>query len=450
MGALAQLSKSTVSIEPGRSETVSLTVHNDGTVVDRYSFEALGQAAPWVTFNPTSLSLFPGASGPVDLIVSPPRGPTTPAGPVPLGVRVASSEDPAGSVVEEVTVHVGAFSDITVELVPSTLSGRVAGRARLAVDNRSNCSYRAEVAGTDPKGSLRFSFRPGIITVPPGNAVFVKLVVRPSRRIWRGAQRNQPFRVALHNDQSLAVTAASGNGAAAAATTAPERGPAAPPVAGPTNPHREEVFADGSMLQVALLPRWLGAAAAALAVLVVLWFGLLRPQIHSYTQDQVNKQVASVLTGGTGGSGTKVDTTGGGGTVTPVSPSEKGTGTGTGKSTGAKTSAPTVVSTSEIDGGKQATGNGTFMVLSVPDHQFLEVTDLLVENAAGNTGVLTLADNGKTLMQWAMVDFRDLDYHWITPTVFGPGTKVELIVSGCGTACSPGIYYAGHMVSVPG
>ena len=444
MGAVAQLSQPTVSVEPGRASTVTLTVHNDGTVVDRYSFEALGEAAAWVTFNPTSLSLFPGASGPVDIIVSPPRAPTTTAGAVPLGIRVASSEDPAGSVVEEVAVHVGAFSDITVELVPSTLSGRIVGRARLAVDNRSNCGYRAELAGTDPKGSLRFSFRPGIITVPPGNAVFVKLAVRPSRRIWRGAQRNHPFRVALRNDQGASLVAgAPANGATPAATTVPGRSPAAPSVPGPTSPHRDEVFADGSLLQEALLPRWLGAAAAVLAALVVLWFGLLRPQIHSYTQDQVNKQVASALNvGGTSANGTKVDTTGGGGAVKTVSPSEKGSG--------AKTNAPTVVSTSEIDGGKQATGNGTFLVLSVPDHQFLEVTDLLVENAAGDTGVLTLADNGKTLMQWAMVDFRDLDYHWITPTVFGPGTKVELVVSGCGTACSPGIYYAGHMVSVPG
>ena len=50
-------------------------------------------------------------------------------------------------------------------------------------------------------------------------------------------------------------------------------------------------------------------------------------------------------------------------------------------------------------------------------------------------------------MQWAMANFRDLDYHWITPTVFGPGTQVQMIVSGCTGPCTPAIYYAGHLVS---
>ena len=46
-----------------------------------------------------------------------------------------------------------------------------------------------------------------------------------------------------------------------------------------------------------------------------------------------------------------------------------------------------------------------------------------------------------------MANFRDLDYHWITPTVFGPGSQMQLIVSGCSGPCTPGIYYAGHLVS---
>ena len=75
------------------------------------------------------------------------------------------------------------------------------------------------------------------------------------------------------------------------------------------------------------------------------------------------------------------------------------------------------------------------------------MTDLLVENSAGSVGNLALARNGTPVMEWAMANFRDLDYHWITPTVFGPGSQVEMIVSGCSGPCNPGIYYAGHLVS---
>ena len=50
-------------------------------------------------------------------------------------------------------------------------------------------------------------------------------------------------------------------------------------------------------------------------------------------------------------------------------------------------------------------------------------------------------------MSWSMANFRDLDYHWITPTVFGPSSQMQLVVSGCSGTCTPGIYYAGRLVS---
>jgi hypothetical protein len=100
-----------------------------------------------------------------------------------------------------------------------------------------------------------------------------------------------------------------------------------------------------------------------------------------------------------------------------------------------------------INRAQQALGNGTFLVFKVPTGKSLEITDLLVENSAGSVGNLALARNGTPVMEWAMANFRDLDYHWITPTVFGPGTQVEMIVSGCSGPCNPGIYYAGRLVS---
>ncbi len=60
---------------------------------------------------------------------------------------------------------------------------------------------------------------------------------------------------------------------------------------------------------------------------------------------------------------------------------------------------------------------------------------------------MALAKDNVVLMQWSLANFRDLDYHWITPTVFGPGTQMQLVVSGCASVCTPGIYYAGNLVS---
>jgi hypothetical protein len=476
MGALAQLSQATVDVEPGRTATVTMTVRNTGTVVDRFSFEALGAAAPWVTFNPPSLSLFPEASGVVNITLSPPREPTVVAGPTPLGARVLSAEDSAGSVVEEATVNVGAYSDITVEMVPRVLRGRVAGRGQLAVDNRSNCSYRAALAGSDPKMLLAFSFRPTIIDVPPGAAAFVKFGVRPSSRFWRGPQKTHTFQVMLHNEPTGALRPPTDIVASAGATPAPRAGSSIPGPAGatptppagtppippgaatapmpirPTSPHKDEIVTDGSMLQEAMLPRWLLAALAALValaiLLVILWFALFKPQIKSTAQAEANKQLAANGITPVSGAGSK---TGGGG-----APSGAGGGGGGGSSTAttvAGGNSSNVIgsggtgASASVNGSAQAAGNGTKVVFNVPTSRSLQITDLLVENSAGDTGNLTLARSGTPVMQWSMANFRDLDYHWITPTAFGPGTQMQLIVSGCTGACTPGLYYAGHLVT---
>jgi hypothetical protein len=472
MGALAQLSQSTVDVDPGRSATIAMTVRNNGTVVDRYTFEVLGAAAPWVTFAPNTLSLFPEASGTVNIILSPPRDPTVLAGPMPLGVRVVSAEDPAGSVVEEGTVNVGAFSDITVELVPRVARGRMVGRAQLAVDNRSNCPYRAELVGSDAQMQLAFAFRPPMVDVAPGEAVFSKVAIRPAQRFWRGPEKTRPFRLVLREDLTATLARV---GAAAPSTTAtgaadagggPPAGPTPPagtrPVgpmpsegpAGVPSPHKDEIFADGSMLQQPMLPRWLLAVAAvvvALALLVaLLWFVLFKPQIRSTAQNQVNKQLtANGITPVATGGGTKPSNgTGSGGGTSPSGGGNSGSG-GSPTTTVASggTSSAVAGTGSTVNGVAQASGNGTRVVFNVPSGRSLEITDILVENSAGATGNLALARSGTPVMEWSMANFRDLDYHWITPTVFGPKTQMQLIVSGCTGACTPGIYYAGHLVA---
>jgi len=455
MGAIAQLSESTVDVEPGRSTTITLTVRNNGTVVDRYTFEALGAAAASVSFAPTTLSLFPGASGTVSVVVAPPRDSTVPAGPAPLGVRVVSAEDPAGSIVEEATINIGSFSDITAELVPRITRGRRSARTQLAVDNRSNCSYRAVLSGSDPKSHLAVLFSPGVIDVAPGQAGFAKVLVRPASHFWRGVEKTHTFRVILTAQPTGPVagavapapSAAGGTGAAAGSPPTPPAGTPAVTATLPAvapSPHKEEIVADGSMLQEPMLPRWLLAAVAALialaVILAILWFTLLKPQIRSTAQQEVNKQLAangitsSSPSSGTGSSGTG-STSGSGGSSTAVTTPPSGTGSGSSSASSGLT----------VNGSLQAVGNGT-REYTVPSGKTLEITDILVENSAGDTGNLTLARSGTPLMAWAMANFRDIDYHWITPTVFGPGSQLQLVVSGCTGACTPGLYYAGHLV----
>ncbi len=418
MGAQLQLASETLAVEPGKSLTTAVTVRNTGTVVDRFTFEALGAAAEWVTFAPDSLSLFPEATGTVNVIVAPPRLPTVPPGPVPFGVRAVSSEDPAGSAAEEGTLEIAAFSDVSLELLPRVVHGRRAGLARLAVDNRSNIPYDGTLSGADSAAALQFAFRPPIVVVPPGGAEFVRIRVRPVHPFWRGAPATKPFQLSLADENP---------------------------------PHPPRLQADGTMVQEAILPKWLMALVAAIVALallgVLLWYTLLRPQIRSTAKNAANQQLSaaglnpssggSSPTGGTSGSGGGSGGGGGSSSSTTIAGSNSSqVGPGTGGGTGSLT----------VDGSSVAQGNGSRVIYTVPSGRSFQVTDLLIQNAAGDNGTLTLARNGDTLMQWSMADFRDLDYHWVSPTVFSSGEKIVMNVSGCSNTCHPGIYYAGNLV----
>ena len=77
--------------------------------------------------------------------------------------------------------------------------------------------------------------------------------------------------------------------------------------------------------------------------------------------------------------------------------------------------------------------------------QTLSVTDLILQNPEGDSGTLTIAVNGKTALVSRLDNFRDLDYHFISPIVALPGQQIELVSSGCTDACTPGMYYSGYL-----
>ena len=434
MGAFARLSSSALDVQPGQTASLQLTVRNSGTVVDRFSVEVSDAPGPWTIVSPPSLSLFPAAEGTVIITFAPPRGPEVAAGETPFVVRVTSSEDPSGGAAEEGTVNVGAFSDVSVELSPRSLRGRRTTVAELAVVNRSNVSYRAELSGSDAEMALDLRFRPPIIDAIPGQTGVVKVAVRPRRRFWRGAPVTRMFEIVLREDQAASMAALGDRRAfdfAEWETTAPLRLPGAKGSStGETAAlHPPQIAVQGSMVQDPLLGggaplKALAIVAAVALVGALLWFALVKPQIRSAAGGAVTKQLNAA--------GIQTSPTGPG---------------GTGALPGAAKGGGSSVTTSglTVNGSLVAAGNGA-QEYTVPSGKTLQVTDIVVQNAAGDIGTVALARDGAVLIQWAMANFRDLDYHWITPLVFGPGAQLQLIASGCTDACAPGIFYAGSLV----
>jgi len=397
------------------------------------------------------VSLFPQAEQTVQVIFAPPRVSATASGSVPFGVRALSREDPQGSAVEEGTLNVGPFSEVVAELSPRAVRVRRRGRLQVLVDNRSNIAYRAELVGTDADEAFDYAFRPPLAEAAPGAVSFAKLTVRAKQRYWRGPPTTQVFQVLLRQPQLA--------------------GPDGEALE-PTGPHPAEVAADGAILRDPILPAWL-AKAVALALLVILllalaWFKLVKPQITTAAQNSVTKaikpltkevgqlktRVAQITTVPSGGGGATTTTTSPSGTTTTTAKSHTTTTT----TTTTKPPPTTTTTTTKprpavvlvpVNDSLAVAGNNTTAVYNVPRRHTLEVTDILLENSAGVSGNIYLARSGDVLMSWSLANFRDLDYHWITPIYFDAGDQLQLSVRDCTGTCTPSLYFAGNLASAP-
>ena len=391
---------------PGSEATVAVRVRNSGTVVDQVGLEILGDARAWSSVDPPTLSLFPGAEGSATITFAPPRSPKVAAGAVPFGLRVDSKEDPAGSVVDEGVLEVAPFTDVSAEVVPRSSRGSTGATHDVAVDNRGNVALNATLTAVDPDRLLTFEIRPPALLADPGAATFAKVRVKPRKTFWLGAPVTRPFQ--------LQVAA-----------------PDAPPVT-----------LEGSLLQGPILPPWtLRALALGLLLLVaavVLWLALVRPAIESTARAQAEDVLAAAgftpqPSGSGGGGGSPSPSDAGGASASPDSSASPGTSTAP--------SAP------PIPGGVAPT-DGRLVApaapLVPPPGSTLFLTDLVFSNPSDTAvGELRLARSGETLLVLQLQNFRDLDFHFVTPIVVAPGQDLALV---CPTGCDgAALYYSGYL-----
>lgn len=374
MGATASLESKALSVEPGAEASVRMRVLNTGQVVDEFTLEVLGDAATWATVTPLTIPLFPGKDAIAMITFRPPRTPQTTAGQMPFGVRVQSREDPAGSVVEEGALTVGTFANTTAELVPKNSRGSRSGVHEVAVDNRGNGSMQAALTAGDQDKLLEYSFNPTSLVVAPGTAGFSRLRVRTKQPFWRGSPKSRAFQVQVQPDG------------------------------------QQPIRLDGALVQGPLLAPWMVPVAAgvivALIALALLWFLAVKPGIESVARNAVTTPTP---VGSTGGGGS----TPGGGGATPTASS------GTGPAGGINFSQ------------RLAPGANAY---KAPANTTLYVTDLVFQNPQSESGIESLERDSAVLLQENLINYRDLDYHFVTPIQVNPNQTISL--AGPCSACS--------------
>jgi hypothetical protein len=402
MSAVAVLQQRSVTVEPGGEAVVSIRVRNTGRVVDQFALQVLGDPGEWAAVEPPTLSLFPNTEETATIRFKPPRMSAVAAGERPFGVRVVSREDPEGVAVEEGSVVVGVFRDTSAELVPRNSRGSYSASHELAIDNNGNVPVEVFVRGTDPDAALTFRSRPPGLQVGPGRAGFVRVRVTARSLFVSGPARSHPFQLHVGSADQ-------------------------PPLA-----------VDGSMVQEPLVNRVVRnvAVGAALALVgaLLLWQFVLRPAVQSAATSAVATPLAQqssaiaalqhqASSGGGGGQTPKA----GGGTPTPVATAGGGGGTG------GNASGQSFARRLDQSGG----GRNQYRV---PAGTTVSITDLVFQNPGGDHGTVLLQRNGTTLLVENLDDFRDLDYHFVSPITLSANETIDLAVQ-CSSGCPSAAVY---------
>lgn len=436
MSVTASLDATTVTAEPGVATDVPLQILNSGSTVEEYRFEVVGACSAWSTVEPATLSLYPGASGTVALRLSPPRDPSVPAGETPFGVRVLPTSEPGEAVVPEGRVTVAPFTEVTSELVPRGSTGARRGRHQLAVDNRGNAPVTVQLSARTGSERARVDFAAKELVIPPGHADFGKLRVRSAKRIWRGTPVTHQFQ-AFVAPQSTQLTDSQQVG---------EEDGRQDEVS--SSPPFEPLVLDGSYEQQAILPRWLPRAVILAAVVVLaavgLWYGLLRPAVKSTAREAVTPEVvasaaqrtpspdAGAANGGNGAANGGSTDGADGGAAGEGQQSSSGAGSGSGASSGsdAGSVAGTGTPTSARVEVRDAVGGGTSRgsAYQVPAGSTFELTDIVVQNPQGDAGTLVVSSQDAPVLRLALENFRDSDYHFVTPILVPAGGEITMTV----------------------
>ncbi len=432
MGAAVAFGAARIEVVPGETTTVDVRVRNTGQVVDQYDLDVLGDITSWVAVRPASINLLPGAEETVTLTFTPPRSSAAPAGEATFALRVLSHEDTAGSVIDEAVVVVAPFVDIAAELVPRTSRGSRKGRHELAVDNAGNQPTMVEIRMLDPDRLLEFRIDTSRLDTDPGTATFVGLQARPAKRFLRGPNKTLPFEVVV----------------------IPEGG--------------EPQNIPGSLLQEAVLPKWLMVAAlfavAGIVMLTALWFTVIKPEVRSTAKEAVQQEttklaesIAAVQSEAAAAAADAEEAKAaaglGPGGADPGAGEPTPTPTAEPRGPAEAAFAPTATDlriTTEAE--PNTAGEFTTFTSEPPEDKLVWVSDMVLQNPRGDSGILQVRRGEDVLFEVGLDNFRDLDYHFIQPVRFSQDQAIVVAVDCRNpgtTVCTPAVYFTGQILPVP-
>jgi hypothetical protein len=376
MAAQAWFSRGDVDVTPGSVAVLQLTVVNLGDTTDTFVLTPAGMAAAWSTVNPATLTLFGGTQQVVDIDVFPPLLPSTTAGPTSLSIRIIPQSDPDDVRSAETTLNIAGSFDRRLDVLQPALRGRRSATYEMMLENRGNTQASCRLHLIDPTGRIEADFDPPAAGVEPGGSTLIRMKVRAKGLQWERRPRTVPFRIDA--DQPGSPTA--------------------------TN---NATFVQTPMVPERIVSRLIGLMTVA-AVLLVGWFGVIKPAIEDAADTAVRNAVPETTT-----------------TLQPTIDSETGV-----------TIAPTLPTEEEGTiiniplSVSVPVGQSDAAVYKVPAGQKLRITDILVQNPNQDQGSLYLLRGSVPLYTFGLANiFGDVSAPLITPIELLSGEELVVQVT---------------------
>jgi serine/threonine protein kinase len=196
----------TLTITPGQTLPVQVTLTNLGNTVDWFTPTVEGVPPDWVQGAGRQVQLNPGSQETVDMRMSVARTPANRAQDYPVTIRARSREKPNESNTTQAVWTVLPFKDDALRLEPRRVIGRGRAKYSVVVQNSGNAPNTYSLTGEDDEQKMDYGFESNPVPVEPGYEARVPLNLRVGRK-WVGREDRRPFQVrALPAGSSLPLS----------------------------------------------------------------------------------------------------------------------------------------------------------------------------------------------------------------------------------------------------
>ena len=381
----AWFSNDELSLAPGDTLTLPLTVHNLGDETESYTIVPAGLTASWTAITPGNLTLFGGSQDVIDVTIAPPPLSSTTAGPTSIAIRIIPLGDSDDAVVAEATLFVEPFDDCRIVALQPIQRTRHRATYEFMVENHGNTVASCRLHLVDPTDRVDGDFDPPAVGVGPGAATLVRLKTRAARGGFRRATRTLDFEVEAGR-QGL------------------------PPVVAPMSLVQSPTIPGAVITRAAAIVGLLAAAALA-------WFALIQPAIDDAVAERVDTRLAEIEAA-SAGVGAAVDSDADDGTTADTTPSVDDQA---GETDGTSTLLRLAVDASLTQTADQST--------TIADGGVFDMTDIRVENPYNDRGIATLLVNSEPLFIWSLENIRGSFFEpRITPVRLEPGDNLTFSV----------------------